>query len=102
MRVVCNGRIRKRQNRLGRAVVLLQFIHLCLGIYTLKAENVLNFRAAPAVDGLIVIAHDKQISVHRGKTFDDLELHGVGVLELVHMHIAESARKIGERLGVLL
>ena len=39
--------------------------------------------------------------MHGRETFDDLKLHGVGVLEFVHMDVAEPARKIFERLGVL-
>lgn len=102
MRIVRDRRVRKRQDRLGGTVVLLKFVHLCIGIYPFESEDIFDLRAPPAVDGLIVVADDEEVPVHGRKAFDDLELYGVGILKFVYVDVAEPARKVGERLGVLL
>ena len=95
-----NGRVRKRENGLRGAVVLLQFEGLGGGIGALEVENILDLRPAPAVDGLVVVAHDKEVAVHARKELHDVELHGVGVLKLVDVDIAELARKVLPRFLV--
>ena len=102
MGVVCDRGVCKGQNRLGRAVILLQFVDLGIGINALKPQDIFDLRAPPAVDGLIVVAYDKEIAVDGREALDDLKLHGVGVLKLVHVDIAEPAREILARLLVLL
>ena len=100
--VVCDGGVGEGQDRLGRAVILLQFIHFCVGIDALEPQDVFDLRAPPAVDGLVVVADDEEIAVDGREALDDLELYGVGVLKLVHMDVAELARKVFARLLVLL
>ena len=100
--IVCDRGVCKGQDRLGRAVVLLQFVDFGIGIDAFKAQNIFDLRAPPTVDGLVVVAHDKEVAVDGREALDDLKLHGVGVLKLVHMDIAEPAREILARLLVLL
>ncbi len=49
----------------------------------------LHFCAPEAVDGLFGIAHDKQLRALTAQPLDDLHLHRVCVLELVHHDVAE-------------
>ena len=49
---------------------------------------------------LVVVADDEEIAVDGREKLNDLELHGVGILELVHVNIAELAREILARLRV--
>ena len=65
-------------------------------------QNVLDFRATPAVDGLIVVAYGEQVPIAAGKIADNLVLHGVGVLKFVHQNIAETPRKLFARVFVRL
>ncbi len=64
-------------------------------------QNMPDFRAAPTVNRLIVVAHDKQIAVARRKKTHDLELHRVGILKLVDVDITELARVKIERVFIL-
>ena len=63
-------------------------------------QDVFDLRPPPAVDGLVVVAHHKEVPVHAREHLDDVELHGVGILKFVDVDIAELARKIFPRLLV--
>ena len=54
------------ENGGGAAVILLQLHDLDLGKMLFQFEQVGNFRAAPAVDALVVIADDAKIPVLLG------------------------------------
>ncbi len=45
-------------------------------------------RAAEAEDGLVVVAHHRDVAMPGGQQLDQLELRVVGVLELVHEDVA--------------
>ena len=81
-----------------RAIVLLELHHACLGEVLLEVEDVLDVRAAPAVDRLVVIAHDHKVLVLRGKQVRDLVLDVVRVLVLVHADVAEALLVLLEHL----
>ena len=59
-----------------------------------ESENVLDLRAPPSVDALIVVADDEEVAVYVGEQLDDGILHAVGILKLVHVDIAEAAGQI--------
>ena len=61
-------------------------------------QDVFDLRPPPAVDGLVVVAHHKEVAVHAREHLDDVELHGVGILKFVDVDIAELARKVFPRL----
>ena len=63
-------------------------------------QYVFDFRPAPAVNTLIVIAHDKQIFMFGSQPLDDQILNPIGVLKLVDMNIAEFIRVIFQRFRV--
>ena len=58
-------------------------------------------RAAPAVDALVVIAHDAEVAMLAGQRVDQLELGGVGVLVFIHHHVAVLGAAGFQRVGVL-
>ncbi len=53
-----------------------------------EAEQVLDPCAAEAVDALIIIAHHGDVAARTAEPLHHLELDVVGVLELVHQHVA--------------
>ena len=62
----------------------------------LEAENVRHFRAAPAIDRLIVVSHHAQIAMPAGQRLHDAILAAVGVLIFVDQQVIErsaSARR---------
>jgi hypothetical protein len=78
---------------LGGAVVALQPDHLGAGEVLLEAQDVVDFRAAPAIDRLVVIADAADVGAFAGGPLGQQPqpqiLRGVGVLILVHQHVAE-------------
>ena len=55
-------------------------------------QYVFNLCAAPTVNGLIVVTNGKQVAMRGSEHFDNLILHFVGVLKLVHENVAETPR----------
>ena len=53
-----------------------------------EVEQVGDFGAAPAVDALVVIADDAEVSMLLREHIDQIELGGVGVLILVDHDVA--------------
>ncbi len=82
------------QNVLGGSIVLLQPDHLGLGEILFKLQNVADVRAAPAVDRLIFIAYHANVLFRRRQPADELVLHTIRVLILIHQQMLEA-------LGVL-
>ena len=77
------------QDVLGGAVVLLQPDEPGLGILLLKAQDVLNVGPPEAVDALVVVAHHAEVLPPPGEKGREQILQMVGVLVLVHQHVAE-------------
>ena len=88
-RVVGDDGVGRLEDAVGGAVVLLELYRVAVLVVLLKVEDVADVRAAPAVDGLVVVAHDAQVVLPRGQGVDELVLHAVGVLVLVHQDVFE-------------
>src|SRR6185503_20344666 len=58
------------EDRLGRPIVLFQANSTNPGEVLLKRQNVLNVRASPAVDRLILISHDADVVVRARQVRD--------------------------------
>ena len=81
-----------RVQNIGRAaVILLQLDHRRVGKVLFKIQNVADIRAAPAIDGLVVIAHHAQVAAFAGNQAYQLILGVVGILIFIHMHILKAA-----------
>ena len=100
-RVVAHHGVRGVQDVAGRAVVLLKLHHLGVRVVLAEAQDVLDVRAAPAIDGLVVVAHDHEVAVLLRKQVRDRVLHGVRVLVLVHADLAEALLVAVEHLRLL-
>ncbi len=72
------------------------------GKILLEAENIVHFRAAPAIDRLVVIAHAAHIARAARQKAQPQILGDVGVLILVHQQIAELAVKIRQHIVMVL
>ena len=101
VRVVGHHGVGRVQDVAGGAVVLLELDHVGVGVVLLEGEDVLDVRTAPGVDGLVVVAHDHEVSVLAGKEVGDGVLDAVGVLVLVHADLAEALLVGVEHLRVL-
>ena len=89
--VVGDDGVRRVQNRLCRAVVLLKADDLRAAVLRLKAQNILNRRAAEFIDALVVVAHNADIFIPTREQRRELILQLVGILILVNEHIVEFA-----------
>ncbi len=90
LNVVANEAVCGAENRVGRTIVLLELDDLYFGIMLLHVEQVGDFRAAPSVNGLVVISHHAEVAMLASQLMHQLELGGVGVLVLIHHHIAKT------------
>ena len=98
--VVFDGFVRHGENVFRGAVIALQFEYLRRRKLLFELQNVFYPRAAPAVDGLIVVADGEQVAVHGGKQPHDFELHFVGILKFVHHDVAEFAAEAFARFFI--
>ena len=99
--IVLDDGVGRGKNGAGGAVILLQLDHFDVGIVFLQLQQIGRFRAAPAVNALIIVPHHAQIAVARGQLLDQLELGGVGVLIFIHHHVFESVTALLEDGGML-
>ena len=77
----CGGRV---QNCLRGAVIFFEANDLGVGKILGEAFEVSRARAAPAVDGLILVAYHADIFPRAGEEADDFFLRAIGVLKLVN------------------
>ena len=77
------------QNVLGGTVVLLQANRAHTPILLFKTQDVLNIGAPEPIDALVIIAHHADVAIASRQQTGQQVLQMVGVLILVHQHIAE-------------
>ena len=82
------------------AVVLLERDDLERRVVGRQALEVLQRRAAPAVDALVVVAHRGEEALRTDQGLEQRVLHGIGVLHLVDQHMAEALLPARRHLGV--
>ena len=99
LRVVANNGIGGAQDMARRAIVLLQLDGLAVFKVLLKVQDVGDVGATPAINGLVVVAHDHKVLVLGGQQVGDLVLDVVGVLILVDANVAEALLILVEHLG---
>ena len=85
----------------GRAVVPLQPDDGRAGKIALEAQDVVHLGAAPAVDRLVVVADAADVLVLLREQAQPEILRDVGVLVLVHQHVAEAVLVVGEHVWPL-
>ncbi|CDC73664.1 putative uncharacterized protein [Oscillibacter sp. CAG:155] len=89
------------QDVLGGAVVLLQADGTGGGILLFKVQDVFDVGAPEAVDGLVVIAHHAEVLPPARQKACEQVLHVVGVLVLVHQHVAELVLVVRQHIPFL-
>ena len=99
LRVVAHHGIGGAQDMARRAVVLLQLDGLAVFKVLLKVQDIGDVGAAPAINGLVIVAHDHEVLVLGGQQIGDLVLDVVGVLVLVDANVAEALLVLVEHLG---
>ena len=85
----------------GGAIVPLQPDHLGAGEVALEAQDVVDLRAPPAVDRLVVVADAADVAPSLRQQPQPQVLGDVGVLVLVHQDVAEPPLEVGQHVGVL-
>ncbi|MNS53282.1 hypothetical protein D3C72_860330 [compost metagenome] len=93
-RVVRDQVVGRIQDMPVRAVVLLQLDQPAHAELVLEVAHIADVGAAEGVDALVVVAHGKHrgrvLRAVAGQQLEPLVLQHVGVLELVHQHVAEA------------
>ena len=89
--VVVDQRVGGLEDGRGGTVVLLQADDPGAGKILLEVLDVLDARAAPAVDRLVVVADHEYRRFGPGQQPQPGVLDGIGVLELVHQDMTEAA-----------
>ena len=100
-RVAFDDGVGRRENSVGRTIILFQLDDFDLGEMFLQLEQVGNLRAAPSVNALVIVAHDAQVAVLASQRVDQVKLGGVGVLVFIHHHVMILFPACSERVGVL-
>ena len=90
----------RAENMPRRAVIAFQTDHGGAGKIGFEAQNVVHFRAAPAIDGLVVIAHTAHIARPARQEAQPEILADIGVLILVHQKIAEAPVIKRQHIGI--
>ena len=90
VRIVRDDRVRGGEDVAGRAVVLFEADRLRARKIAQEKMHVLDARAAPAVDRLIVVADDEHLPGRAGEHADPRVLQRVGVLEFVDQQMPEA------------
>ena len=88
----CHDRHGRLEDSPARAVVVLEAHDLRVRELALEVEQVLLRGAAEAVDGLVVVAHDRDVAVLLHEQPQQHPLREVRVLVLVDEHVAEAPR----------
>ena len=89
--VVRDDRVGRGQNRLRRAVVLLELDDVGVRERLLEREDIGDVCSTEAVDRLRVVADHREVAVLAGEQLQPAVLGGVRVLVLVDEHVTEGA-----------
>ncbi len=77
------------------AIILLEEDHLGVEEVFLEVEDVAHVRAAPAVDRLVVVAHDAEVTLRTDDRLEQPILNVVGILKLVDEEEGEAPLELG-------
>ena len=100
--IIRNYRIRCIQNRLCRAVILLQFNHMRILKHTFKIQNILDICPTEFVNRLVVIPDHTKILIFPRQNANQPKLHRIGILILVHHDVTETFLIIFQNIRLCL
>ena len=85
-----------------RAVILLKLYDGGVGVGLIEVKNILDSRAAEAVDALVVVTYYHNVASAVCKQLGKHELRVVSILVLVNEHVAEFVLIVSENVGIAL
>ena len=100
--VALDDGVRRVEDELRGAVVLLELDDRGIGVVGLEVEDVAQVGAAPAVDGLVVVAHHGEVAMLGRQHAHPEVLGAVRVLVLVDVEVAPAGAVAGKHGGRLL
>ena len=101
MLVVANNGIGRIQDIARRSIVFLELHRLAIRIIALEFQDVADVGAAPAVNGLVVVAHHHDVLVFRRQKLRYLVLRLIRILVFVHQQIAKTVLIGVQHIGVV-
>ena len=102
LRIVGDHRVCRVQDILRGAVVLFETDHRRAREALLKAHDVFNRRPAEFIDALVIVAHHAEVLPLLRQELHKHILRVVGVLVLIHHHIAELVLVIFQHIRAFL
>lgn len=84
------------------AIILFKFINFGIGEILFEIKDIADFRTAPAVNTLVLVADDEYVAVAFRKLSDKSILNFVGVLKLVDVDISETALIAFQNVGIFV
>ena len=84
------------------AIILFKFINFGIGEILFEIKDIADFRTAPAVNALVLVADDEYVAVAFRKLSDKSILNFVGVLKLVNVDISETALIAFQNVGIFV
>ena len=100
--VMRNDGVRRLEDAHRRAVVLFEFDQLEVRIIARQAAQILDIRAAPAVDRLVVVTHRRKRRARPGDLLEQPVLAGVGVLVFIDEQVAQAVLPLVEHVGMFI
>ena len=100
--VVLDDGVRRVEDILRGAVVLLQADRAAALVFLFKVQNIRDVRAAEFVNALVIVADDADIALFPHELLHQKILQAVRVLILVDEHITELAAVVLAHLALLL
>ena len=88
-------------NVLGRTVVALQLKDAATGVDVLKLQDIVDIGTAKRIDTLCIVAHHTKVAMSVTELLHNQMLCKVGILILVHQHIAEIVLIFFQHFGMI-
>ena len=100
--VIANHTVGGSDNGLCGAIVLLQFHNLGPTEYFFELQDVINIGTTESIDALGIIAHHTDTRLWAGQEADDLVLHVVRILILIHENMRVPLQIAFAHLGMVI
>jgi hypothetical protein len=100
-RVVCYQRIRSFQDGSRRTVILLELVQSRRRVVATKLIQILDTRAAPTINGLIVVADGERHALRSCEQRQPLVLNRIGILKLVYQDMPKPSLVVLQQTGVI-
>ncbi len=99
--IVLNDRVGRREDGLSRAVILFELENLRGRIVALEVEDVADIGAPPAINRLVLVTDDAEISAQRRECLHQQILDAIGILVLVDQQVMRAPLPTRERFRIV-